>query len=238
MRRLKSLIPLLIAGVIIAPLIWGWFEIQNPGRFPLRRIQIHQSVHTDVQRALRVLGVPQHTNLFMVDIHAVRKRLISLPWVRDIRVERQWSQGILAIALIEKNAVCTSRSGERLILMDEYGLAIKPLESKDPLILPIITTLPEGEQARHVVWILNILSRHTWLKPRISEAIQLPGGHWILYTLKGIKLLFSPTMEEELTRLHKLQEIYSILDRDIQQIDLRITKKVFIRPRSSVEPSS
>ncbi|MBF0622325.1 MAG: FtsQ-type POTRA domain-containing protein [Magnetococcales bacterium] len=221
----------MVVLILIGLAGWTWSFAHQPGRFPLEHIQLQGVEHTDIGRVQRVLGVPRGTNLLLVDLEGVRKRLLSLPWVRNAQVERLLTTGTLRATLTEKTAVGLSRDGDRLMLMDEYGSTIKPLEREDPLVLPVVSPAPEEESATaSMVSILNVLSRHSWLKKRVSEAKGRSSGRWTIYTHNGIKLLFSQRLEEELELLKQLQKRYRILDRLISQVDMRVAGQAAVRP--------
>ena len=161
---------------------------------------------------------------------------MALPWVRSARVRRVFPVG-LWVEMAEKVAVCTGRDGDRLTLLDEYGMAIKPLEPGDPLVLPVVTTgaggkpslRSENERPARVVRLINLLGRHGWLRERISEAVELSEDHWTLHTRQGMRLLISHRGNEELALLKRLQDQHRVLDRKVRQVELRIAGRVAVR---------
>lgn len=206
----------------------GWHEAKKPGQFPLLEMRMSGLVRTHVSQALDVIGMKKGVNILAVDLQEVRTRVESLPWVRSARVKRQFPS-TLTVRVVEKRAVGLSREKDQLVLLDEYGLVIKPLEEGDPLVAPVIVLARGTDRAARVVWLINLLAKHTWLGNRISEAVGLPGGRWTLYTKKGVKLLFSKRTDQELGLLKRLQKQYAILDRKIRQIELRIPGRVAVR---------
>ncbi|MBF0590191.1 MAG: cell division protein FtsQ/DivIB [Magnetococcales bacterium] len=83
-----------------------------------------------------------------------------------------------------------------------------------------------------VVWLMNLLGRHPWLKDRITEAIGYAGNRWVLYTNRGVKLLLSNDADRELKFLSRLQKRYAILDRTVRQVELRIPGKAAVRMKA------
>ncbi|MBF0310558.1 MAG: FtsQ-type POTRA domain-containing protein [Magnetococcales bacterium] len=209
-----------------------WLSILafTPGWFPLREIRVQGSDHTDVQEALRVLELNQGINLLSIDPAMVRSRLSVIPWIRQVEVSRVFP-GTLVIEMVEKIAVATGKEGDRLVLLDEYGMPIKPLEINDPVVMPIISGIQDEDRAKAIVDIINLLNKHVWLRPEISEAVGLPGGRWMLFTRRGIQLLLSQEANEDLILLQRIQNQHRILDRRVSRIDLRVPGKVFVKPR-------
>ncbi|MBF0448618.1 MAG: FtsQ-type POTRA domain-containing protein [Magnetococcales bacterium] len=221
---------MIVALVFIAGgLYLGWNEARKPGRFPLQEIHLEGVVHTDVEQALEIINVDKGTNLFAIDLDSVKKSLSTLPWIRSVQVKRVFPNQ-MAIQLVEKIAVCMGKQEDRLNILDEYGSVIKWLEPKDPLIFPVVTT-PDQKKERpaRIVWLINLLGRHPWLKEQISQAIGYAGNRWILYTDKGVKLLLSENADRELDLLMRLQNRYNILNRPIKQVELRIPGRAAVR---------
>ncbi|MEO5368319.1 MAG: FtsQ-type POTRA domain-containing protein, partial [Magnetococcus sp. WYHC-3] len=236
------LLRLLILAILVAASGIGWNEWRqnrHEGSFPLEEVRFQGLTRTDPERALRVLGIPKGTNLLHINLKAVRKRLLSLPWVQDVEIERILPSGRLLITLREKTAVCLSRQGERLYLIDKYGRPIQPFERNDPLYLPVVVPSGDGDPAEDIVQLLNLLAERPWLKERISEAVGFAGGRWTLYTKNGVRILISRRAHDELALLGTLQDRFQILDREVLRIDLRVTGKAAVLPRPMpVEPVS
>ncbi|MBF0215280.1 MAG: FtsQ-type POTRA domain-containing protein, partial [Magnetococcales bacterium] len=207
----RGLLTLLLLTVCALLAHQGWEVMKRSTWFPLETIHIRGLVNIPNQVALQVMETPKGTNLLNIDPEIIRTRLLSLPWIHSVRVKRLFPS-TLTITLAEKSAVGLARQGDRVMVLDEYGTPIKPYEKTDPLLLPVVTPTPGHNQAAQIVWILNLLDKQAWIKDQISEAIGQPGGGWILYTRKGVKLLLSNRAEQELSLLHRLQKRYKILD--------------------------
>ncbi|MBF0369911.1 MAG: FtsQ-type POTRA domain-containing protein [Magnetococcales bacterium] len=225
---LKKSILLALVGIC---LLIG-YEARKPGRLPFQELRLLGADNSPIEQVVTTMEIRKGTNMLRIEPQTVRERLIELPWVRDARVSRQFPD-ILEVELLEKVAVATSREGEKLFLVDEYGLFIKPLESHERPILPVVTTLvDEKKRSERIVELMNLLGEHEWLKVRLSEAVGLPGHRWALYTRQGIKLLLSQMPQQELHLLRLLQKRFKILDRQVRQVDLRIAGVAVVRPLS------
>ncbi|MBF0400342.1 MAG: FtsQ-type POTRA domain-containing protein [Magnetococcales bacterium] len=223
----KQIATLFLIGLLAAGVL-GWREANKPGWFPLQEMRISGLANTTVVQATEVVGIEKGVNLLGVEPRSVKSRMETLPWVRSVHVKRQFPSTLI-VRVVEKVAVGMVREKDRLFLVDEYGAIIKPLEKTDPLMLPIIVSAPGEEKAAQVVWLINLLSKHAWLKGRISEAVGLPGGRWALYTKQGVKLLLSQQTDQGLELLRRLQEQFAVLDRKIRQVELRIPGKAMVR---------
>lgn len=224
--QLKSLVVLtLLVGLAVA----GWWEVGKPGYLPLREVFFQGVHHTQASEAMTALSTPTGTNLLTVDLPELRKRIETLPWVRRAKVTRVFPDAMV-VHVEEKRPVGIGREGERLLLLDEYGEAIKPLSKKDPLIFPVITPSTwDSEGAGEVIRLINWLNRHSWLQGRLSEAVSLSGDRWVLYTRRGIRILLAPT-NDGLESLKRMQDQFKILDRKIRQVDLRIPGRAIVKP--------
>ncbi|MBF0153829.1 MAG: FtsQ-type POTRA domain-containing protein [Magnetococcales bacterium] len=218
--------------VVAGGVTLGWREARQPGHFQLQEIRLLGRVHTDekvILGALRDIGIVQGTNLLRIDPRLVLEKMATLPWIRKVRIERIYPD-VLAIAMVEKVAVCMSRQGEQLTLLDEYGKPIKSLEKGDPLRMPVVFRKESVLESETVVSLMNLLGKHPWLREQLSEAISIPGDRWIMYTKKGVRILFSQRAEAEMNLLRQLQDRYRILDRRVRQVDMRVSGLVAVRP--------
>lgn len=225
----RNLLTLLVMALMVASGWFGWQQARQAGRFPLRDVQLLGLVHTSPGQVQAVLGFEKGVNILTVDPEEVQSKMLTLPWMRKVAVDRILPDRLL-ITVEEKNAVATGRNGDNLVVLDEYGTVIKPLSPGDPLQPPIISfTRGEGASSE-VVRFLNLLSRHPWLKGRLSEAVSLSAERWVLYTQEGVRILLSKQGDQALETLRRLQDQHKILDRNIQQVDLRVSGRVAIRP--------
>ncbi|OSM07056.1 cell division protein FtsQ/DivIB [Magnetofaba australis] len=222
--------------VLAAAAVFGWQAAHAPGRFPLQEIRIEGALHTDVEATVSALGIDKARNMLRIDPIALRTALLERPWVKEAQVSRRFPS-TLDINLTEKRALCMSREGETLYLLDEAGRRIKAAEPGDPLILPVITDdfSAPNERPERVTQFMTALEERPWLKTRLSEVTALPGGRWVLYTREGVRLLLSNRLESELKLLNALQNRYRILDRRIRQVDLRVAGRAAVRPLEKEE---
>lgn len=223
----KRIIVVSLIGLLFL-LFKGWHEAYKPGYFPLKDVRMLGVVHTPVSQAVSVIGVEKGFNLLGINPEKVREEIEHLPWVRSARVTRQFPS-TLKIRVVEKVAVGMGREKDRLVLLDRYGMVIKPLEKGDPLVFPVVVPARGTDKPLQVVWLINLLAKHPWIRERIAEAVGLPGGRWTLYTRRGVKLLFSKRTDQELGLLRRLHEHYAILDRKTRQIELRIPGRIAVR---------
>ncbi|MBF0146924.1 MAG: FtsQ-type POTRA domain-containing protein [Magnetococcales bacterium] len=225
LRRLLILGGLLL---VASSFYLGWWIANQPGRFVLKTVQMEGVIRTPLQMATEQMRIDKDANLLWVDPRTIKERLEAMPWIRSAWVRRIFPD-TLAVQITEKIPVCMGVIEEKLHIMDEYGQPIKPFATGDTMILPIVRPAANKESAREVVWMINLLDRFPGLKGMISEAVGFSGKRWALYTTRGIKLLISENAEQELGLLMRLQEKYKILDRKIQQVELRIPGKVAVR---------
>ncbi|MEO5376388.1 MAG: FtsQ-type POTRA domain-containing protein [Magnetococcus sp. DMHC-6] len=226
---------LMMGGLFICLIglgIFGWKKTRDPGRFPFKDLVILGSVHTTKEQVLSKITLSRGDNLLLANPREIRDNLLTLPWVRQARVQRIFPS-TLEVGLREKQPVFMSRVGEKLILMDEYGKSIKPFELGDPVILPIaIPASGTKDPNADLVNLMNLLGKHEWLRNRLSEAKGITSKRWALFTKKGIQILLSQNPEPELDLLRQLQKQYKILDREIERVDLRINGVAVVKPHS------
>jgi cell division protein FtsQ len=231
MMRWAVVISLVLA--MAGGVVFIWREAFRPGSFPIREVRMHGIVNTTEEAVMRALRIPEQANLLTINPKQLHDQILAeLPWVRRVLVERILPD-ILVIKVEERVPVCLARVGDVLWLMDEYGKPIKALNPQDPYLFPVVS-MQEGElKPEMVVRIVNMLGRQGWLRSHVAEVVVLPGERWALHTVRGIRVLLSPSFESELLLLKRLHRRYRVLDRQIRQIDLRVQGLVAMRPVAS-----
>ena len=225
---LRNQILIALTLVLLASAAYVGHETKKAGRLVLKEVQITGLVHIQADEILAAMDAKKGHPILGIDLENVRDQIERLPWVLSVQVKRRLPSDLM-IRIIEKEAVVMSREKDQLLLLDKYGKIIKPLEQGDPIIPPVIVAAASVDGPAQVVDFVSLLEKHAWLKEHISEAVGLPGGRWTVYTKRGVKLLLSKRLEDELKLLKGLQDRYGILDRKIRQIELRIPGRVAVR---------
>jgi len=175
----------LFASLLVALVGWGAHLAIDPRRLPVGAVRVEGALrHLPPAELERAVAIQIRDGFFMVDLAAVRRAVLALPWVRDATVRRVWPDR-LHIRVWERQAAARWAAGG---LVDVDGHPFAPSEDDQPPALPLLEG-PEGSQAM-------VLSRYRelseWLRPlgqpisRVSAnqrhawRVQLEDGTWLV----------------------------------------------------------
>lgn len=228
----RLIVTLVVVGALSLGSWLGWREATQPGLLPLTDIRVKGLTLTKPERVLEALRLRKGINLLTVSPKELRERLEKQTWVRRADVRRVFPD-TLEITVEERVAVALGREGDRLVLLDQYGQMVRPLEPDDPLLLPVVTVAYGSDRPSLAVEILNLLGRHPWLKARVDQVQAWPGRRWVLHTHEGVRILLAgedAQVDAAITFLHRLQEKHKLLDRAVAQVDLRVPGRAAVKP--------
>jgi cell division protein FtsQ len=143
--RLRPLLQLLALGAVITG---GWYASTQIGSdvAPIEHVRIEGAfAHLSQQDIRQQLAPVLQQGYFSIDLDDVRQALLSLPWVQDASIRRQWPSG-LSIQIEEKHAVAYWGRKE---LLSDRGELFAPAVLDASLALPRL----QGPDGRHQkVW--------------------------------------------------------------------------------------
>ena len=147
----KSL--LLIAGVIVLAVVSGvvgtglfnW--LAHSDFFQITSIRVQGTRKVAKAAVLELCGVDLHSNLLSADRADVEQRLRSHPWIKEVRVERDWPSRLL-IRVQERKAEALVYGGDGWYFVDRDGVVFSPAMAGDDLDFPVITGM-KGEAWRN-----------------------------------------------------------------------------------------
>jgi cell division protein FtsQ len=134
----------------------------------------------------RVLG-EQDRAMPLVDLHALRKSVMELPWVQDARISRELPDKIV-VDIVERVPHAVLKKPDRLVLIDKTGHELEPVSSAEAKGMLMIS----GPGARSQVEALTALvDAAPALRPQLSEAEWVGNRRWNL-TFKTGQVLALP----------------------------------------------
>lgn len=127
-------------AAVLVPAAWGGQQLMEPGRMPVRSIEIHGDLQRTDPGALRALALRKSADgLLHLDVHSMSEALASLPWVDSVSVRRIWPDR-LRVTVSEHHAI--ARWGDGRWLNDRGEVFTAPVQ-QGPRGLPRFDA-PEG----------------------------------------------------------------------------------------------
>lgn len=172
----------------------------------------------------------------LVDVAAIRQRLLQYGWVKDARVSRRLPD-TLVIDIVERQPSALWQDEERLSLVDAEGVVLDRVPISAMPDLPLLIGPGANAQSRNLE---ALLKDAPTLRPQLESAKWVGGRRWDLNFQTG-ETVALPEGEEAarsaLQKFAKVDKSAGLLGRGIVRIDLRVPGKMVVRlPRAPGEP--
>ena len=176
------------------------------------------------------------TAMPLVDVSAIRQRLLDYGWVKDARVSRRFPD-TLVIDIVERKPAALWQNDQGLSLIDEEGIVLDRVPVSQMPDLPLLIGKGANAQA---VQLQHLLDKVPSLKAQLVSARWVGQRRWDLSFQSGETVLL-PEGEAEagtaLVKFAKMDKSAGLLGRGIVRFDLRIPGKMTVRlPRGPGEP--
>ncbi|MES2136260.1 MAG: cell division protein FtsQ/DivIB [Pseudomonadota bacterium] len=172
----------------------------------------------------------------LVDVSAIRHRLLQFGWVKDARVSRRLPD-TLVIDIVERTPAALWQNAGQLALIDAEGVVLDrvPIDKMPdlPLLIGPGANAQEGQLSR-------LMAAVPTLKPQLASAAWVGGRRWDLNFQSG-ETVALPEGEDDakaaLTKFARVDKQSGLLGHGIVRFDLRLRDKMIVRlPRAPGEP--
>ena len=228
---------------IYAQSLWKQSFRGNP-EFSVGRFEYHSNGGIAAQQAAAAAGVRTGMNLMEVDLSGVRTRLMALPRVKEVKVERRLPDRI-AIELTERlpvawiTSVVNGIDQKSRLFVDRDGVAFKCEELlREYMALPVIDaadqpviTLGQPVDAAPITAALALLEQirtREWSVPCSVERIEIPNAWTLVAGMEsGAVFTFNPDgMPRQLERLEFILAKTHTAGRSVRTVNLQMQRNV------------
>jgi cell division protein FtsQ len=200
--------------------------IQINGLKRMNRMTVYQQVLDQDSRAMP-----------LVDLAAVRARLLAYPWIKDARVSRRLPDKLL-IDIVEREPGAIWQNHGQLMLIDASGVPLEPVSREAMPDLPLL--IGDGansqEPARR-----DLMDTAPALKPLVRAATWVGNRRWDIIFDTGEKLQLPEGEKEAKDALKTFAEkdgAYRLLGRGNLGFDMRDPDNLVIRrPAAMAAPA-
>jgi cell division protein FtsQ len=201
----------------------------------MNRSLIDEVVTDELNRAAEEAGTAKAPQA-LVDVGAIRARLLRFGWVKDARVSRRLPD-TLVVDIVERKPAALWQSRGQLALVDSEGVVLDRVPVDKMPDLPLLIGPGANGQAQQLD---RLMASVPSLKPQLASATWVGGRRWDLNFQSG-ETLALPEGEDAartaLTKFARLDKSTGLLGRGIVRFDLRIPGKMIVRlPRAPGEP--
>jgi cell division protein FtsQ len=204
--------------------------------FRVRSVDVQGIQRMDSEPVFKIALDQKSMAMPLVDVAAIRERLLQYGWVKDARVSRRLPD-TLVIDIVERQPSALWQDEERLSLVDAEGVVLDRVPISAMPDLPLLIGPGANAQSRNLD---ALLKDAPTLRPQLESAKWVGDRRWDLHFQTGETVALPEGEEAARTALQKFAKVdksAGLLGRGIVRIDLRVPGKMVVRlPRAPGEP--
>ena len=199
------------------------------------RALVDEVVTDELRRATEASGADKAPQA-LVDVSAIRDRLLKFGWVKDARVSRRLPDS-LVIDIVERTPSALWQNQGQLALIDNEGVMLDRVSVDKMPDLPLLIGPGANSEAEELGRLMNAVPT---LKPQLASATWVGGRRWDLNFQSGETVALpegESAAKTVLVRFAKLDKSAGLLGRGVVRFDLRNPGQMTVRlPRAPGEP--
>jgi cell division protein FtsQ len=205
----------------------GVDAIVSDAGFGITSVHLSGARRTPPGMILAALGFAPGQSIFSADLQAARARLMRLAWVSDAEVSRTYPDSI-SVSIVEKLPFALWESGRDLYVVERSGAPIARVKPAEFRHLPLFL----GDAPIGGADLADAIATHPALVARVRAIQRVSGRRWNLLLDDGVVVkLPEQNWARQLGVLEKLIVEKGVLERDIDEIDLRSPDNYFFKLR-------
>lgn len=203
-------------------------EAVGDAGFTVRSYEIRGVERMDRRRVDAVVASELSKAMPLVDLAALRQRLLAFGWVGDARVSRRLPD-TLVIDIVERRPAAIWQNEQRLMLIDASGVVLDHVRIDAQPVLPRLI----GQDANRQIGSLGrILAASGHLRPQVDHASWIGGRRWDVAFQSG-ELLALPEGEEAaaaaIAEFARRDQQAQLLGRGFVRFDMRVPGRMTVR---------
>jgi cell division protein FtsQ len=208
---------------------------QIVGLHHMSRAPVDEVVTDELRRAADLAGKDRAPQA-LVNVSAIRDRLLQFGWVKDARISRRLPDS-LVIDIVERTPAALWQNQGQLAMIDGQGVVLDRVPVDKMPDLPLVIGPGANGQERDLE---SIMAAVPTLKPQLASATWVGGRRWDLNFQSG-EIVALPEGDDAarnaLVKFARLDKSAGLLGRGIVRFDLRVPGKMIVRlPRAPGEP--
>ncbi|MCU0895186.1 MAG: FtsQ-type POTRA domain-containing protein [Rhodospirillales bacterium] len=196
--------------------------------FIVNEVFVEGRKNTPAKALRKALAIERGAPILFVDLDAARERLLALPWVSDVSVQRVLPDTVV-VHLVERRPMALWQHDGRFALIDETGAVLE----RDNLgrFADLVVIVGDQRAATEAAGLLAILATETDLSERVTAAVSISQRRWNLRFANGLNVQMpEENLAEGWRRLAEYDRRHGLLGLGLQSIDLRLPDRVVVRP--------
>ena len=212
---------------------------QIVGLNKMKRSLVDEVVTDELHRAAEMGTTGGKPAEALVDVDAIRERLLQFGWIKDARVSRRLPDG-LVIDIVERTPAALWQDNQQLSLIDSNGVVLDRVPVSQMPDLPLLIGPGANRQASSLD---RLMADVPTLKPQLSAASWVGQRRWDLAFQSGETIVLpegEAAARDALVKFAKLDKSAGLLGRGLKRFDLRQPGKMTVRlpraPGESIAP--
>jgi cell division protein FtsQ len=193
-------------------------QVMADAGFGIGSIRISGNHRTDPGDILAALGFAPGESIFGADVQAARRHLLSLEWVADAEVRRQYPD-LITISIVEKLPFALWETPNGSYVVERSGRTVGLF---DPHAFPHLPMLIGDGAPQSAAELVDAVAAHRATAARVVGYARISDRRWNLLLSDDVVVkLPEEGWQKQLDLLEQLIVDRAILERDISEIDLR-----------------
>lgn len=196
--------------------------------FEVRRVDVRGVEHMNELKVYERVLAERNQAMPLVDIRALREKLLALSWIEDARVSRQLPD-TLVIDIVEREPHAVLRKPDRLVLIDRTGHELETASAQRAKGMLVVAGPGSGQR---VASLTRLMDAAPALKPRMREAEWIGNRRWNI-TFSTDQVLALPEGEKEaakaLVTFARLDGTNRLLGGKAVAFDMRAADRIYFR---------
>ena len=196
--------------------------------FEFTRVEVRGVKHLNELKIYEIALADKNRAMPMVDIEALRARLLELSWVEDARVSRRLPD-TLVVDVVERTPHAALRKADRLVLIDATGHELEAISAQRAKGRLIVAGPGAGQQ---VAGLGDLLAAAPALKPQVRAAEWIGNRRWNL-TFRTGQMLALPEGPREsakaLMTFARLDGMHRMIGGKFAAFDMRAADRIYMR---------
>jgi cell division protein FtsQ len=226
----------LVALEVPAKIATATGEAVGEAGFRVRSVDVSGIHRMDSKPVFEIALDQKSMAMPLVDVSAIRERLLHYGWVKDARVSRRLPD-TLVIDIVERQPAALWQDERQLSLIDAEGVVLDRVPISAMPDLPLLIGPGANAQSGSLQ---ALLAGSPSLSPQLESAEWVGRRRWDLNFQTGETVALpegQDAAKAALAKFARLDKSAGLLGRGIVRIDLRIPGKMVVRlPRAPGEP--
>ena len=198
----------------------------------LKQVVIEGHARTQKSAISGALELKQDMPIFDIDLKEAQEKLLKLPWIKDVVVERHLPS-TLFIRIKEKEPIAVWQNKQKYFPLDENGM---PIPDDKVALMDLILVV--GEDApKHTPSLIETLKKHPEIYAKVRVASRRGNRRWDLIlndVQDGVEVNLPETdVNYALTQFEREIRENKLMKRDIKRINLLHRDRLIVRPRKA-----